>query len=66
MKTDLSSAVATGEFSKFSGILSATLSQHHLLGFERAQLEYKIRREEFWVPEIEWCSFQQLILEGCV
>ena len=26
--------MATAEFSKFSGILSAALSQHHLLGFE--------------------------------
>ena len=28
------------EFSKFAGILSAALSQHHLLGFEIAQLEF--------------------------
>jgi len=34
-----SSPVAIAEFSKFAGILSATLSQHHLLGFEIAQLE---------------------------
>ena len=27
-------------FSKFAGILSAALSQHHLLGFEIAQLEF--------------------------
>ena len=27
-------------FSKFAGILSAVLSQHHLLGFEIAQLEF--------------------------
>ena len=33
------SPVATTEFSKFAGILSAALPQHHLLGFERAQLE---------------------------
>ena len=26
--------MATAEFSKFAGILSAALSQHHLLGFE--------------------------------
>ena len=26
--------MATGEFSKFAGILNAALSQHHLLGFE--------------------------------
>ena len=40
MKTDLSSPVATAEFSKFAGILSAALAQHHLLGFEIAQLEF--------------------------
>ena len=28
------------EFSKFAGILSVALSQHHLLGFEIAQLEF--------------------------
>ena len=37
MKTDFSSPVATAEFSIFAGILSATLSQHHLLAFEIAQ-----------------------------
>ena len=31
---------ATAEFSKFAGILSAALSQHHLSGFEIAQLEF--------------------------
>ena len=36
-----SSPVATAEFSKFAGILSAALSQHHLLGFEIAQLEFR-------------------------
>ena len=35
-----SSPVATAEFSKFAGILSAVLSQHHHLGFEIAQLEF--------------------------
>ena len=40
MKTDFSSPVATAEFSKFAGILSAALSQHHLLGLEIAQLEF--------------------------
>ena len=33
-----SSPVATDEFSKFAGILSAALSQHHLSGFGIAQL----------------------------
>jgi len=32
--------VATAEFSKFAGILSAALSQHYFLGFEIAQLEF--------------------------
>ena len=32
--------MATAEFSKFAGILSAAFSQHHLLGFEVAQLEF--------------------------
>ena len=36
MKTDLFQSVANAEFSKFAGILSAALSQHHLLGFEIA------------------------------
>ena len=35
-----SSPVATAEFSKFAGILSAAFSQHHPLGFEIAQLEF--------------------------
>ena len=38
-KLTFSSPVATAEFSKFAGILSAILSQHHLWGFETAQLE---------------------------
>ena len=40
MKMTFSSPVATAEFSKFAGILSGALSQHHLLGFEIAQLEF--------------------------
>ena len=32
--------MATAEFSKFGGILSAALSQHHLSGFGIAQLEF--------------------------
>ena len=38
-KLTFSSPVATVEFSKFVGILSAALSQYHLLGFEIPQLE---------------------------
>ena len=43
MKTDLEwklSLVATAEFSKLAGILRAALSQHHLSGFEIAQLAF--------------------------
>ena len=40
-KLTFSSSVATAEFSKFAGILSAALSQHHLSGFERAQLKFQ-------------------------
>ena len=32
--------VTTAEFSKFANTLSATLKQHHLLGFEIAQIEF--------------------------
>ena len=35
-----SSPVPTAEFSKFAGVLNVTLSQHHLLEFEIAQLEF--------------------------
>ena len=39
MKLPFSSPVATAEFSRFAGVLSAALSQHHLLGLEIAQQE---------------------------
>ena len=39
-KLTFSSPVTTAEFSKSAGTLSAALSQHHLLGFEIAQLEF--------------------------
>ena len=39
MKTDFSTPVIPAELFKFAGILSATLSQHHLLGFKIAQLD---------------------------
>ena len=39
-KLTFSSPVATAEFSKFAGMLSAALSHHHLSGFEIAQLEF--------------------------
>ena len=39
-ETSLDGGMAIAEFSKFAGILHAALSQHHLLGFEIAQLEF--------------------------
>ena len=39
-KLNFSSLVAIPEFSKFAGILSAALSQHHVLGFEIAHLDF--------------------------
>jgi len=39
-KLTFSSPVAIAEFSKFAGILSVALSQHHLLRFEIAQLKF--------------------------
>ena len=39
-KVTFSSPVATKEFSKFADMFSAALSQHHLLVFEMAQLEF--------------------------
>ena len=39
-ENSFSSPVATAEFSRFAGILSVGLSQHHLSGFEIAQLEF--------------------------
>ena len=40
MKTDLFQSCSHCWVFKFAVTLSATLSQHHLLGFERAQLEF--------------------------
>ena len=39
-KLTFSSPMDTVEFSKFAGLLSAVLSEHHLLGFEIAQLKF--------------------------
>ena len=50
MKTDVfSSLVATAEVSKFAGILSVALSQHHLVGFEIAQLKFQSNTCLLWL-----------------
>ena len=51
-KLTFSSPVATAEFSKFAGILNAALSQHHLLGFEVAQLEFLWNSLCYWILQI--------------
>ena len=40
-KLTFSNPVATAEFSKFAGMLTSALSQHHLSGFEIAQFEFR-------------------------
>ena len=40
LKLTFFSPVAMAEFSKFADIVSAALSEHYLLGFEVAQLEF--------------------------
>ena len=39
--------MTTAEFSKFAGILSAALSQHHLSGFEIAPLELHSKMNKY-------------------
>ena len=62
-----SSPVATAEFSKFAGILNAAHSQHHLLGFEIAQLEWnqvglsKHHYEQSWGDGIHLHNHLQII-----
>ena len=50
-KLTFTSPVPTGEFSKLGGILSAALSQHHLLGFEITQLIF----HHLHLLCSEWC-----------
>ena len=45
MKLTFSHPVATAEFSKFAGILSAALSRHHLLGFENGSIGIPIPKK---------------------
>ena len=56
--------MAITEFSKFADILSATLSQHHLLGFEIAQLALYI----FEINPLSVASFAIIFShsEGCL
>ena len=66
-----SSPVATFEYSKFAGILSEALSQHHLSGFEIAQLEFhhlhsggsdgKARLPTLWETEVQSLGREDLL-----
>ena len=51
-----SRSVATAEFSKFADILSAALSQHHLLGFETVQLEFQEKAMATHSSTLVWKS----------
>jgi len=55
-KLTFSSPVATAEFSKFAGILSAALSQHHLSGLHSYHLLKK-----YWWDKMKWI-FQRIIM----
>ena len=56
-KTDLFSPVATAEFSKFAGILSAALLQHHLLGLKIAGIPSPpLALFEVMFPKVHWTS----------
>ena len=64
MKTDFSSPMTTAEFSKFPGLFSAALSQHHLLGFEITQLEIHHLHQLC----LRWCFLMHTCLRilGCL
>ena len=66
MKTYFSSPVATAEFSKFASILNAALSQHHLSGFEIAQLFiyfiYTINNVYMSIPISQFVSLSPSLL----
>ena len=63
-KLTFSSPVVTAVFSKFSGILSAALSQHHPLGLELDQLEF----HQLHKLCLLWCFLRPTWLcnPGCV
>ena len=54
--------MATAEFSKFAGMLSAALSQHHLLGFEIAQLIIELNYIQLSSTEIAQLALFIVIL----
>ena len=63
-KLTFSSPLATAEFSIFTGILRASLSQNHLLGFEIDQLEF----HHLLYLCFQWCFLRPswLHIPGCL
>ena len=51
--------MATAEFSKFAGILSEALAQHHLSGFEIAHST--IKRNTFESVLMRWMNLEPII-----
>ena len=67
MKLTFSSPMATAQFSKFVGILSTALSQHHLFRFEIAQLKFKYYlafKKQSTTKNTEWSPTLWLSLSG--
>ena len=63
-KQTFSRPMATAEFSKFAGILSVAPSQHHLLGFEIAQLQlyhFHYLCSKWWFLRPSWLG-----IPGCL
>ena len=52
--------MVTVEFSIFAGILSAALSQHHVLGFEIAQLEYHLALLVLMLPKAHLTLYSKM------
>ena len=60
--------MATAEFSKFAGILSAALSQHHLSGSEMTNLDSILKSRDITLPT-KVCLVQAMVfpvvMYGC-
>ena len=64
----ISSPVATAEFSKFAGVLSAALSQHHLLWFTHCDSIFFFSSCEFYQESL-WlcsCSTESILSSSCI
>ena len=64
MKLNFSSPVAAVEFSKFAGLLSAALPQHHLLGFEIVQFSSVTQSCPTLCDPMDWGACQAPLSMG--